>query len=459
MSKAIIYYHDIGDYLSREEKLAILKKYGSVDNMPWETLTPNEHGDWISQRNDIFKTFIPIVSENKFDWKTQSFFVLNSRGNETTRDAWVYNSSITALISNMQRTVEFYNKQVKEFIEAKKDNSNLKAEGFIDTNAKEISWSSSLIPHLERGNSARFESDKISLSVYRPFFKQRLYFGDKMIHRRGQMNEFFPTSPTKNLIICVSGVGVTKDFSTIITDTIPDLELIGKSQCFPLYYYEERQKQSPGLFDEAGESEYIRRDGVSDFIFTQARKAYGNMVGKEDIFYYVYGFLHCPEYRLQFANDLKKMLPRIPLVDDAKDFWSFSKAGRKLAELHINYESVSVYNGVNVSGIESGNFKVEKMRFPKKDQKDMIFYNSNITIGNIPAEAYEYIVNGKSAIEWIMERYQITTHKESGIRNDPNDWATEVGNPRYILDLLLSIINVSMQTVQIVKGLPEVRFE
>jgi predicted helicase len=152
------------------------------------------------------------------------------------------------------------------------------------------------------------------------------------------------------------------------------------------------------------------------------------------------------------------MLPRLPLVEDVRDFWKFSKAGRALAELHINYESVPPYKGVKVTGAESKFYTVEKMRFPKKDQKDTIYYNSKITIENIPAKAYEYVVNGKSAIEWIMERYEIKTHKESGIRNDPNDWSKEVGNPRYILDLLLSVINVSVQTVEVVEGLPEVKF-
>jgi len=153
------------------------------------------------------------------------------------------------------------------------------------------------------------------------------------------------------------------------------------------------------------------------------------------------------------------MLPRIPLVEDVRDFWKFSKAGRQLAELHINYESVPPYDGVQVTGADSGFYTVEKMRFPKKDQKDTIHYNSKITLSNIPAKAYEYVVNGKSAIEWIMERYQISTHKDSGIKNDPNDWAKEVGNPRYILDLLLSIINVSVQTVDIVNGLPKLEFD
>jgi predicted helicase len=232
---------------------------------------------------------------------------------------------------------------------------------------------------------------------------------------------------------------------------------------FPLYFYEERKKNSPSLFDVAGEREYIRRDGVSDFILERAQKQYGKNVSKEDIFYYVYGILHSPDYRETFANDLKKMLPRIPLVEDVRDFWAFSKAGRKLAELHINYETVPPHPEVLVTGAENNYFIVEKMRFPKglkaKDKPNTIIYNSQITVSNIPAKAYEYVVNGKSAIEWIMERYQVTVDKASGIKNDPNDWAKEVGNPRYILDLLLSVINVSVQTVEIVAGLPKLEFE
>jgi len=406
----------------------------------------------------VFGTFIPMGDK---DGKSQStFFVpFYSNGVKTNRDAWCYNSLSNNVILNIKKTISFYNEQTEKFQKSKESNSVLKVEDFIIFDSTKISWDRENRADVEKNFRYNFDEKSLRIGLYRPYYKQHLYFNRKMNNCIYQQYKHFPIQGLNNISICVSGIGVTKDFSTIITDILPDFELIGKSQCFPLYYYEERQKSSPTLFDEAIESEYIRRDGVSDFIFTQARKAYGNMVGKEDIFYYVYGFLHCPEYRLRFANDLKKMLPRIPLVDDAKDFWSFSKAGRKLAELHINYESVPAYKDVIVSGIESGNFKVEKIRFPKKDQKDTIFYNSNITISIIPTEAYEYIVNGKSAIEWIMERYQITTHKESGIRNDPNDWATEVGNPRYILDLLLSIINMSVQTVQIVKGLPEVRFE
>ena len=156
---------------------------------------------------------------------------------------------------------------------------------------------------------------------------------------------------------------------------------------------------------------------------------------------------------------LKKELPRIPLADSPNDFWAFSKAGRELAELHIDYETVPPAPGVVVEGAEEGFFTVEKLRFPKKGQKDTILFNSRITVSNIPARAYEYVVNGRSAIEWIMERYQVKTDKASGIKNDPNDWAEESGNPRYILDLLLSVINLSLQTMDIVEALPKLTFE
>ena len=281
-----------------------------------------------------------------------------------------------------------------------------------------------------------------------------------MIHREGQSNEYFPNSSFNNMVICVSGIGGSKENSTMLVDKIPDLNCLDAgTQCFPLYYYEEQDKQSPTLWDTAGTSNYIRRDGVSDFILDRAKKQYGKNVTKEDIFYYVYGILYCPEYRTTFANDLKKTLPRIPLVEDVRDFWKFSKTGRQLADLHIHYESVPPYEGVAVSGDDGKFYAVEKMRFPAKGQKDTIHYNSRITLSNIPEKAYEYVVNGKSAIEWVMERYQVTTHAESGIMNDPNDWAKEVNNPRYILDLLLSVINVSIQTVDLVNGLPKLNFE
>lgn len=478
--KATIHYHDIGNYLDRAEKLKIVSGFKSFANqkLPLKALKPNEHGDWISMRNASFENYIPLEPGKKFEFKSTSFFILYSNGIGTSRDAWVYNYSKDKVLLNMKNTVDFFNAQVNDFLKAKALYNDLKLDNFKSNDTTKISWSSSLIPHLEKGRTAVFEADKLVKSIYRPFSKSFLYTGDKMIHRRAQINELFPNSFLPNIVISITGEG-NLGFSTLIANIMPDLCFTktgnGGSQLFPLYYYEENTSKQKGMFDEDNKNDYIRRDAISDFILERAKKQYGKNVSKEDIFYYVYGFLHSKEYRETFANDLKKMLPRLPLVEDVNHFWKFSKAGRALADLHLNYETIAPYKEaivlfnplkiidalkqVNQEQLDYLNYKVEKMRFPKKGQKESIIYNSQITIDNIPEKAYQYVVNGKSAIEWIMERYQVTTHKESGIKNNPNDWASEVGNPKYILDLLLSIINVSVQTVDIVEGLPKIKFE
>jgi predicted helicase len=355
-----------------------------------------------------------------------------------------------------------YNHETKLLTEKRKAGERASAEIFVNKDTTKIKWNRSLFDDSDKGVIHSFQKDDIITSFYRPFFKQNYYFNKDLNWSRYLQPSFFPNKSVQNLVIYITGVGASKEFSTLMVDKVANYHFLDTSQCFPLYYYEENNTKQKGLFDEDNKNDFIRRDAISDFILERAKKIYGKNVSKEDIFYYVYGFLHSKEYRATFANDLKKMLPRLPLVEEVKDFWKFSKAGRQLAELHLNYETVPPFAEAKVTGDASTGsatqYVVEKLRFPKKDQKDTINYNSKITISNIPAQAYEYVVNGKSAIEWIMERYQISTHKESGITNNPNDWATEVGNPRYILDLLLSVINVSVQTVDIVNGLPKVDF-
>jgi len=460
-AKAIIHYNKIGDYLKGEEKLETVKNFGSIANrlMEWSTIEPNEHGDWVNVRDDTFGEFIPLLIDAKKGKPKESFFVLNSPGFQTNRDAWVYNASRTSLVAKMRQMISFYNDEVdrlKNIDCVTKEN----LDEYIQNDPKQISWSSSLIQHLERGQKIAFEDKKLAAAIYRPFCKQNLYYGEKVIHRRGKFDSFFPSSLSGNIVLCMSGIGGSKQHSSFVVDKILDLNALeAGTQCFPLYYYEEKNLDNPTLFDRAADPQYIRRDGISDWILTQAHERYGKEITREDVFYYVYGFLHSPEYRTKFANDLKKMLPRIPLVESKADFVAFSKAGRSLAQLHLNYEKISAYPDLVVTGDDSGNFRVGKMRFLHRDNKDAIQYNSNIVVSNIPEKAYEYVINGKSAIEWIMERYQVKTDKASGITNDPNHWSDEVGNERYILDLLLSIVNVSVQTVDIVNGLPKVKFE
>lgn len=459
--KAEIHYHDIGDYLSRDEKLTIIKDFGSLSNseMNWKILKPNEEGDWINQRNEVFDTFVPIQPEKKFDINTQSFFSTYAVGVATNRDAWTYNFSEKSLKENMSKMIDFYNRQTTEFHLAKLSDKELLVEDFISDDLKKIKWTVNLKKELRKNIPHELKPTKIISSYYRPYCKQKLYYCKEYVERPGLSKLLFPNNNIENLIITLTGIGSSKAFSVSITDEVTDIQLIMNGQSFPLYYFEKNELKQNTLFDTDSADDYIKRDGVSDFILNRAVKLYGKSVCKEDIFYYVYGILHSKEYKETFANDLKKMLPRIPLVERPKDFWAFSKAGRQLAELHVNYESVSAHPGVVIEGDESEFYTVEKMRFPKKGEKDIIIYNSKITLSNIPEKAYQYVVNGKPAIEWIMERYQVKTDKNSGIKNDPNDWAAEVGNPRYILDLLLSFINVSTQTVDIVNDLPKLDFE
>lgn len=462
--RAEIYYRDIGDYLNREEKLKIISDYSSINGIEWKKIKPNKHSDWINKRSDEFFNLIQLGDKNDKKNKHTVFVPYYSNGLKTQRDAWCYNSNRTVLKSNIEKTLNFFNTQSELLSEKLSINKKLNSKDIIDFDDKNISWTRALIWDAEKGKQFSVDLDGIRLSIYRPFFKQNLYFDRSLNEMVYQIPKLFPNNNLENLVICVPGAGDKKNFSALISNITPDLGFNGACQCFPLYYYEEKEQVQGSLFDAASESKFIRRDGVSDFIWERAKKQYGKSVTKEDIFYYVYGILHSQDYRETFANDLKKMLPRIPLVDKPKDFWAFSKAGRSLAELHINYESVAPYKDVEVQmSDESDNkyefYSVTKLRFPKKDQKETIIYNSRIKINNIPEKAYQYVVNGKSAIEWIMDRYQVKVDKKSGIKNDPNDWSKEVENPRYILDLILSLINVSVQTVDIVNDLPKLKLD
>ena len=449
-----IFYHDIGDYLNREEKLRKITQAQSYRGLDWTPITPNEKHDWINQRDGLFDTLLPLAPEKRFDVKAKSVFVGYSRGFETGRDTWVYQFSQKALESNMQAMIAFYNEQLG------------KKEPSMDTT--KISWTRGLRKTFEKGTVLSHHQETVQIGMYRPFSKSYVYTDKLLVEYPATKERFFPTPHHKNLVICVSGVGGSKDFSTLIADTLPDVQLIFNGQCFPLYWYDEKKGEPEvSLFGTTNEERWTQRDGITDWCLQEVRSRFAGAqsLTKEDFFYYVYGLLHSPDYRERFADDLRKALPRIPILERVEEFIAFSKAGRRLAQLHLHYEDYAhEAEGVEVderdytAADEYTYYAVEKMRFPKKDERHTIVYNGHIAIHNIPAEAYDYIVNGKSAIEWVMERYAVTIHKDSGIKNDPNLWSREQGKPRYILDLLLSIIHVSVETQKIVAELPKLTF-
>lgn len=461
--KATIFYYDIGDYLTREQKLKIVHDFKSIHNIEWKNIQPNEKQDWINMRDGLFDSNI-VIGDKKETKK--AFFSIFSAGDITHRDVWCYDSSKDNLAQRMQDTINYYNIEKKKCVECKNIDDVMNV---VSTDETKIKWDQKLYEHALKGIEERYNKKSIRIASYRPYFKQWLYYDKSFNWSQYQLPKLYHLEDSKNLLICVSGVGVTKDFSCIITDIVPDLEVIGKSQCFPLYWYEENENRQRTLFDEVSEEKYIRRDGITDWILKEVRSRYhASNITKEMIFYYVYGLLHSEDYRTRFAADLKKSLPRIPIVENLNDFMDFYQYGKKLADLHLNYETVEPYPDCDVyiaDFVESENyteydhFRVDKMRFKSKDDKSVIIYNGNIRIENIPAKAYEYVVNGKSAIEWIVERYCVSQDKKSLIKNDANDWGKEHGKPRYILDLLLSVINVSVQTVDIVKALPKLKFD
>lgn len=451
--KAVIRYRDIGDYLSREEKLARIVSSNSIASpkMEWAVIIPNQHGDWLSQRDDMFENYIPLGAKDESVNKT-IFGTNYTNGLKTNRDSWCYNFKKATLIQNMQRSISFYNNQVEAFSRAKYINPTLIAEDFILWDATQFSWDRQQKLDINKQKIYSFSAENVQTGMYRPFFKQWVYMNREINNCVYQLPKCFPTSKHQNLVICVQGTGASKDQMPIITDCIPDLHLNGDTQAFPLFWYELSTEGQGGLFDD-GEGQYIRRDGVSDFILNLARSKYGPRVMKEDIFYYVYGFLHTPEYRSRHAADLKKMLPRIPLVEKPADFWAFSKAGRSLGELHLHYESVAPYPLEEMGS--ATDLRVDRMRFSAKTDKSAIIYNGTLTLAGIPDRAHEYVLNGKSALEWLIDRYQVTIHPESKIRNDPNDWCEEVGDPRYIINLIKRVITVSLETLDIIDSLPE----
>jgi predicted helicase len=357
--------------------------------------------------------------------------------------------------------IDFYNQQVegfRKFLEGQTlsnaEQRKQKVEGFIDTNSKNISWTRGLKNDLARFIKYEFSNNSLFMGIYRPYCKQWVYFNKYFNDMIYQLPKIFPNQNVENLVIAVTGVGSTKEFSALITNFLPDLELISKSQCFPLYTYE-KPSEIGDLFATVTTEEYTKKENISDSILKDFQKKYQDKnISKSDIFYYIYGVLHSPEYKQRFAADLKKMLPRIPYT---KNFWSFSKAGAELAHYHLNYETIQPYEIKEFSAevyLENEDYRVEKMVFGKNKNgidKTTIIYNSKITLSQIPLESYEYIVNGKSPLEWIMERYKVTKDKDSGIVNNPNHWSED---PRYIVDLIKRIVRVSMETVRIVKELP-----
>ncbi len=442
-----IHYYDIGDYLKREDKLNRLANFLDLDAIKFETIIPNAKGDWINQRDDAFDKLIPL----KRDKNSKSVFDINSGGVVSGRDPWVYNFSPDALKSSVQKCIDTYNADLKRFNAHFREAFKQRTKGVksaelykhlndkeITTDKTKIAWTDDLKNHLIKNkNLQESHKDRIKLAMYRPFNKQWLYWDKDWINRQGEFSKIFPNKDAQNVVIN-TGVGNGKNFSALVSDFISDYGLISPNQAYPLYYY-----------DDWGN----RHHAISGYALNLFRKHYGdNLIAEEEIFYYIYAILHHKGYLEKYKNSLAKEDPRIGLSEDFKEL---SVLGKELAKLHLNYESGEMHASVEYQTLMNaeteGYYDVDKMI--KKG--DRIHYNKNIAITKIPKKAFDYVVNGKSAIDWVIECYKKTTDKDSLIENNPNDYA----GGKYVFELLCRVIKLSEKSVNLIEKISIKRFE
>ena len=451
-----IYFRTVADYLTREEKLAELKRNVSITHTQVNEIVPDAHGDWLNQRDNSFSKFIRIGGKNINE---SNIFIAYSNGVKTNRDAWLYNSSPLTLRQSVSLLISSYRKASNEFKKKHDISTTVKI-----LSANEISWSPGLLAKLKNEKDIDdFNNNLIKCSLYRPFFWQFLYYDTRsLVERPGRWKNFFPSNSSKNLVICSTGVG-SKEFSCLMTNCIVDLQLNFNGQCFPRWLPGEQAKEAEDTFDFGEPSEMP--SGFSPEALPHFQAAYpGKSITEDDLFYDIYGILHSKDYRARYANNLMKELPRIPRVATHAQFMAFAEAGRKLSKLHVYFDDVKPYAGVTIEYTKPGqpSYRVKQMKWGKikgksgnaaKD-KTVLIYNDWITVKNVPLEAQEYVVNKKSALDWVVERACVSVDKASGIVNDFNDYATEMGSERYPLDLFLKVITVSLETMKIVKALP-----
>lgn len=410
-----LYYHDIGDYLSREQKLTIISELNSISGINWTEIHPDSNNDWINQRD---------LNYDNFDAMDGKVFISKAIGVSTNRDAWVYGYSQENVVKNAKRMVENYNSEVVRLSSIKEVREKVNQ---TNNSGDFVKWTRGLKQKLAKSEQITL-NDNVIQSMYRPYVMKWLYYDKNIVEMPGRYHSLFGS---KNKVIYVTGAGASRDFSCLIVDKIPNLDLMEKGQGF--YRYDNSSQTDALLIDTSNLNDsFIDKLNLSE----------------DEVFNYVYGVLHSKEYRVNYANDLKKTLPRIPILANKEQF---VEIGRKLADLHLNYENVEPYSEVVIEGKSNPSYKVIKMKHPKRGVLDKIVFNTDITISNVPEKAYEYVVNGRPAIEWIIDQYQVKTDKKSGIVDDPNLYSDD---ERYIFDLLLRIINVSVQTVDLVNSLP-----
>src|SRR5579863_9389487 len=429
-----IYYHRVPNFWRKIEKLDFLSTRGSFNKIEWIELQPDARRTWLTEgMRSEFATFLSIgMKEAKAERNrdVQTIFRNYSGGVKTNRDEWSYDFDKNRLISKIKRLIDTYNSEVGRW--RRRGSRATTVDGFVTYDDTKIKWSGTLKSYLERSQYIEFSDNKTRHSLYRPFCRQWLYFERGLVERVYQFPQILPNPEVEkeNNVIWLK-IGSEWPMFALATNIIPDLLPQGGSQCFPYYTYAEDGSN--------------RRENITDWALTQFQAQYGEQVTKRDIFHYVYAMLHHPQYRERYAENLKRELPRLPLLKDCAAFETCVRIGRLLMELHLNYEQAPEYalawhenNDVPV------NWYVKKMRLSA--DKCAIEVNEWLTLAGIPQECFQYRLGNRSALEWVIDQYQVSTDKRSGITSDPNRLEDE----RYIVRLVGKVVTVSVETVGLV---------
>jgi len=430
---ADIYYHDIGGGLSKGEKLQRLREFKTLEDIPFEKIEPNDKGDWFNQRGVEFYNY-PAMAED-----TTAIFDLTSSGVNTSRDAYAWNLSKDKLRQYMERLIQTFNDHVERFKRGEITKEDLNNKTNIETDKRKIKWDDDLLKEVKKGKTYTFATGgQVYEGLYRPFVKQYAYFSKVFNARTYQLPKIFPYPDAENLVIVISSRADADVFDVLMVNKIFNFSLDGLSPAkgFPLYVYGQTY----------GKEE--KRINITSYALREYKKRYGDDITEEDIFYYVFGILNHPDYQERFRNELLKEIPRIPFVEDRERFERIRDIGKRMAHLQVNYETLPFHSEVKVY-IKENNWQVSEMKLDRDNLR--IRYNDSITI-EIPKTALEWKVNGKSPIEWVINRYAYNYDKDTDTENSPMDVLQDKGDT-YLVDLIKRLAYLSEEMVKLKRDL------
>jgi predicted helicase len=448
-------YISLPDEWRKEEKLQWFTEH-PIEKIQFLSINPDKGNNWINQAENNWDELIPLADKDvKAGNSEKAIFKLFTRGVATQRDEWVYDFSKEIVSKKMEFFTEVYE-------ETRRDHNNV--EKF------KIKWDRELSNYLERDIAKKFDERNIEQSLYRPYIMKYLYY-DRHFNGMVYQWPYIYNSRKKNLYIAFSGIGSSKTFQTVVSDSIISLDCLEKTQCLPFYNFH-GDKSVTNITDWALQQFYVHYLGISTDLeeensnlfkkqWRDLNAAYvesyepdsdltSGMPGtikKIDIFHYVYAVLHHPVYRMKYELNLKREFPRIPLYDN---FPQWAQWGKQLMDLHIGYENAPAY-ALTLKEVAAKETPKAKLKAIK--ESGVIQLDENTELHGIPVQAWEYKLGNRSALEWVLDQYKEKKPSDPTIAEKFNTYKFSDYKVQ-VIDLLKKVCSVSVATMDIIKQMP-----